>query len=120
LHCYIRRWQHGQLWNRSSQEILSEEAISNASGASGASGAGGGKVKEKEGQADAANKDKDDDSDNTHNTDWYDYDDGHASNSHRFYPLSGLASGPSLHSALQLGEIAAAGLLYPVWERVRD
>jgi tetratricopeptide (TPR) repeat protein len=42
--------------------------------------------------------------------DCYEYDDGHASNSHRFYPLSGLASGPSLTSALQLGEIAAAGL----------
>lgn len=42
--------------------------------------------------------------------DAYEYDDAHASNSHRFYPLSGLASGPSLRGALCLGEIAAAGL----------
>jgi tetratricopeptide (TPR) repeat protein len=46
----------------------------------------------------------------TDDDDCYEYDDGHASNSHRFYPLAGLASGPSLTSALQLGEIAAAGL----------
>lgn len=42
--------------------------------------------------------------------DCYEYDDGHPSNSHRFYPLSGLSSGGQLTSALQLGEIVAAGL----------
>ena len=41
---------------------------------------------------------------------WYDYDDMHPSNVHRFYPLSGLASGPSLKGPLTLGEITAAGL----------
>lgn len=41
---------------------------------------------------------------------WYEYDDMHPSNSHRFYPLSGLASGPSLKGPLTLGEITAAGL----------
>lgn len=41
---------------------------------------------------------------------WYDYDDMHDSNVHRFYPLSGLASGPSLKGSLTLGEITAAGL----------
>ena len=41
---------------------------------------------------------------------WYEYDDAHLSNSHRFYPLNGLASGPSLRGPLTLGEIAAAGL----------
>lgn len=40
----------------------------------------------------------------------YAYDDGHASNAHRFYPLDGLASGPSLRGPLTLGEIAVAGL----------
>lgn len=41
---------------------------------------------------------------------WYEYDDTHPSNSHRFYPLAGLASGPTLRGSLSLGEIAAAGL----------
>jgi tetratricopeptide (TPR) repeat protein len=41
---------------------------------------------------------------------WYDYDDMHPSNVHRFYPLSGLASGPSLKGPLTFGELAAAGL----------
>ena len=40
----------------------------------------------------------------------YEYDDFLPSNSHRFYQLAGLASGPSLTGALTLGEIAAAGL----------
>lgn len=40
----------------------------------------------------------------------YIYDDAHASNAHRFYPLDGLASGPSLRGPLTLGEIAVAGL----------
>lgn len=40
----------------------------------------------------------------------YDYDDAHASNSHRFYPLNGLASGPSFRGPLTLGELVAAGL----------
>jgi tetratricopeptide (TPR) repeat protein len=41
---------------------------------------------------------------------WYDYDDAHVSNSHRFYLLNGLASGPVLDGPLTLGEITAAGL----------
>lgn len=41
---------------------------------------------------------------------WYDYDDAHASNSHRFYPLNGLASGPGFRGPLTLGELTAAGL----------
>lgn len=51
----------------------------------------------------------DDDSDEHENED-YPYDDAHTSNSHRFYPLNGLASGPSLKGPLTLGEITAAGL----------
>lgn len=41
---------------------------------------------------------------------WYDYDDMQPSNVHRFFPLAGLASGPSLKAPLTLGEITAAGL----------
>lgn len=41
---------------------------------------------------------------------WYEYDDTHPSNSHRFYPLAGLASGPTLRGSLSLGEVVAAGL----------
>ena len=41
---------------------------------------------------------------------WYDYDDSHPSNAYRFYPLSGLASGPGIKASLSLGEITAAGL----------
>jgi tetratricopeptide (TPR) repeat protein len=41
---------------------------------------------------------------------WYNYDDAHSSNSHRFYLLNGLASGQSLNGPLTLGEITAAGL----------
>lgn len=41
---------------------------------------------------------------------WYEYDDAHMSNSHRFYPLNGLASGPTLRGSLTLGEVTAAGL----------
>lgn len=48
--------------------------------------------------------------DNLNSDDWYEYDDSHISNSHRFYALNGLASGPSLKGPLALGEIAAAGL----------
>lgn len=40
----------------------------------------------------------------------YEYDDAHPSNSHRFYKLSGLASGQSLRGPLSLGELVAAGL----------
>lgn len=43
-------------------------------------------------------------------TSWYEYDDAHVSNSHRFYLLNGLASGPVLDGPLTLGEITAAGL----------
>jgi tetratricopeptide (TPR) repeat protein len=43
---------------------------------------------------------------------WYDYNDAHASNAHRFYLLNGLASGPSLRSHLGLADIATAGLLH--------
>lgn len=43
-------------------------------------------------------------------TAWYEYDDAHVSNSHRFYLLNGLASGPVLDGPLTLGEITAAGL----------
>ena len=43
---------------------------------------------------------------------WYDYDDSHPSNAHRFYLLNGLASGPALHGPLMLGELAAAGLTH--------
>ena len=53
---------------------------------------------------------KKDDTDTTDPYTWYDYDDMHPSNVHRFYPLSGLASGPSLKGPLTLGEITAAGL----------
>ena len=42
--------------------------------------------------------------------DWYEYDDGHESNLHRFYTLNGLASGSSLKGPLTLSEITAAGL----------
>ena len=42
---------------------------------------------------------------------WYDYDDQHPSNVHRFYPLGGLASGPSWPGPLTLGEIATAACL---------
>jgi tetratricopeptide (TPR) repeat protein len=48
---------------------------------------------------------KDDDDDNI-----YEYDDTAASNSHRFYPLAGLASGPGLEGPLTLPEVVAAGL----------
>uniref|UniRef100_A0A7S0KYI6 Uncharacterized protein n=1 Tax=Asterionellopsis glacialis TaxID=33640 RepID=A0A7S0KYI6_9STRA len=41
---------------------------------------------------------------------WYEYEDNHESNSHRFYPLNGLASGPTLRGPLTLGEITAAGI----------
>ena len=41
----------------------------------------------------------------------YDYDDYHASNRHRFYPLQGLASGSDLPGPLSLGELVAAGLV---------
>ncbi|GKZ00968.1 hypothetical protein MPSEU_001048300 [Mayamaea pseudoterrestris] len=40
----------------------------------------------------------------------YEYDDAHASNSHRFFTLSGMASGQSLSGPLTLGELVAAGL----------
>lgn len=40
----------------------------------------------------------------------YEYDDMHPSNSLRFYPLNGLAGGPSLRRPLALGEITAVGL----------
>ena len=40
----------------------------------------------------------------------YEYDDAHPSNSHRFYKLSGLASGQSLRGPLTLGELVAAGM----------
>ena len=53
---------------------------------------------------------KKDDVDTSDPYSWYDYDDMHPSNVHRFYPLSGLASGPSLKGPLTLGEITAAGL----------
>jgi len=43
-------------------------------------------------------------------TDYYEFDDHHPSNMHRFFPLSGLASGPTLQASLQLGEVVAAGL----------
>ncbi|KAL3944668.1 MAG: hypothetical protein SGBAC_001276 [Bacillariaceae sp.] len=39
---------------------------------------------------------------------WYDYDNSNPANAHRFYALSGLASGAA--GPLMLGEIAAAGL----------
>eukprot|EP00977_Amphora_coffeiformis_P020629 scaffold8374_cov175-Amphora_coffeaeformis.AAC.68 len=39
---------------------------------------------------------------------WYEYDDQHSSNVHRFYPLGGLASGPSWPGPLTLGEMATA------------
>lgn len=42
---------------------------------------------------------------------WYDYDDQHPSNVHRFYPLGGLASGPSWPGPLTLGEITTAACL---------
>ena len=42
---------------------------------------------------------------------WYEYDDQHASNLHRFYPLGGLASGPSWPGPLTLGEMATAACL---------
>ena len=42
---------------------------------------------------------------------WYDYDDQHQSNVHRFYPLGGLASGPSWPGPLTLGEITTAACL---------
>ena len=48
--------------------------------------------------------------DDDHTYLWHTYDDSHASNAHRFYPLDGLASGPSLRGPLTLGEIAVAGL----------
>jgi tetratricopeptide (TPR) repeat protein len=50
---------------------------------------------------------------------WYDYNDTHASNAHRFYLLNGLASGPSLRSHLGLGDIATAGLIH-LQARARD
>ena len=53
---------------------------------------------------------KKDDFDTSDPYHWYDYDDQHPSNVHRFYPLSGLASGPTLRGPLTLGEITAAGL----------
>eukprot|EP00957_Ditylum_brightwellii_P066369 5038090-Ditylum_brightwellii.AAC.1 len=44
-------------------------------------------------------------------TSWYEYDDSHISNSHRFYTLNGLASGLSKRGLpLTLDEITAAGL----------
>jgi tetratricopeptide (TPR) repeat protein len=39
---------------------------------------------------------------------WYNYDDSHPANAHRFYSLNGLASGPT--GPLMLGDVAAAGL----------
>lgn len=56
--------------------------------------------------ADQKKEDKDDSDPYT----WYDYDDMHNSNVHRFFPLAGLASGPSLKGPLTLGELVAAGL----------
>jgi tetratricopeptide (TPR) repeat protein len=53
---------------------------------------------------------KKDDKDESDPYTWYDYDDMHPSNVHRFYPLAGLASGPSLKGPLTLGEIVAAGV----------
>ena len=48
---------------------------------------------------------------------WYEYEDNHRSNSHRFFPLNGLAPGVAaddgaigVFGPLSLGEIAAAGL----------
>mmetsp|Transcript_18371 Transcript_18371/g.27758 ORF Transcript_18371/g.27758 Transcript_18371/m.27758 type:complete len:624 (-) Transcript_18371:734-2605(-) len=41
---------------------------------------------------------------------WYDYDDYNPANSHRFYSMNGLSSGPS--GPLLLGEITAAGLAH--------
>lgn len=52
----------------------------------------------------------DDEDHHHHNSSGYEYDDGHPSNSHRFYSLGGLASGPSLRGPLTLGELVAAGL----------
>lgn len=52
----------------------------------------------------------DDDTNDEVNEDWYEYDDGHESNLHRFYTLNGLASGSSLKGPLTLSEITAAGL----------
>jgi tetratricopeptide (TPR) repeat protein len=40
----------------------------------------------------------------------YEYNDSHASNSHRFYGLLGLASGPSVRAPLSMAEIVAAGI----------
>jgi tetratricopeptide (TPR) repeat protein len=52
-------------------------------------------------------KEDDEDIDNL----WYEYDDQHSSNVHRFYPLGGLASGPSWPGPLTLGELATAACL---------
>ena len=49
--------------------------------------------------------------DEDHEMTWYEYDDQHASNVHRFYPLGGLASGPSWPGPLTLGEMATAACL---------
>jgi tetratricopeptide (TPR) repeat protein len=65
-------------------------------------------------EAAAASQDQDDEADDIDKDldsyAWYDYDDAHPSNEHRFYPLNGLASGP--RGPLLLGEVAAAGLGY--------
>jgi len=72
-----------------------------------------GEEKKEDPEDNSDGKNNDGDEEDVENNDpysWYDYDDMHPSNGHRFYPLSGLASGPSLKGPLTLGEIAAAGL----------
>lgn len=57
------------------------------------------------------NEDQKKEEDEDQNMMWYEYDDQHPSNVHRFYPLGGLASGPSWPGPLSLGEMATAACL---------
>ena len=70
------------------------------------------KHESKEDEEDSEDEDNSDNSDQDDPYHWYDYDDEHASNAHRFYGLQGLASGPTLTNPLTLGELVTAGLTH--------